>query len=117
VQPCDDGFLLSEVPLGSGLLDLPRIVATLNRANPALVFNLEMATRDPLRVPCLTDGYFATFPERKAARLEPVIEWMKANPPKEPPPAVSGKSTAQILAEEETNNRQGLGWMKQNLGA
>ena len=117
VQPCDDGFLLSEVPPGTGLLDLPRIVATLRHANPALVFNLEMATRDPLRVPCRTDGYFATFPERKAARLDPVLQWVKANPPKQMPPMVSGKSTAEILADEETNNRQGLGWMKQNLRA
>ena len=115
VQPCADGFLLSEVPLGTGALDLPRIVATLAKANPALVFNLEMATRDPLRVPCLTDGYFATFPERKAARLDAMMQWVKANPPGQAPPSVSGKKTDTILAEEETNNRQCLGWMKKHL--
>ena len=27
VQPSDDGFLLSEVPLGTGVLDLPRIIS------------------------------------------------------------------------------------------
>jgi hypothetical protein len=87
------------------------MIATLRKANPAIVFNLEMATRDPLRVPCLTDGYFATFPERKAARLDATMQWVKANPPKQPPPAVSGKPTAQVLAEEEANNRHGLAWM------
>jgi sugar phosphate isomerase/epimerase len=111
VQAGDDGFLLSEVPLGTGMLNLPRMIATLRNANPAIVFNLEMATRDPLRIPCLTDGYFATFPERKAARLDATMQLVKANPPKQPPPAVSGKPTAQVLAEEEANNRQGLGWM------
>ncbi len=116
-QPCADGFLLSEVPLGTGALDLPRIVATLAKANRTLVFNLEMATRDPLRVPCLTDGYFTTFPERKAARLDAMMQWVKANPPKQAPPSVIGKKTDTILAEEETNNRQGLGWMKKQLRA
>jgi sugar phosphate isomerase/epimerase len=117
VQPGDDGFRLSEVPLGTGALDLPRIIATLAKANPALVFNLEMATRDPLRVPCLTDGYFVTFPERRAARLDAAMQWVNANPPKQAPPFVTGKATAQILAEEETNNRASLDWMTTNLRA
>lgn len=112
VQPGERGFLLSEVPLGTGALDLPRIVATLVKANPRLVFNLEMATRDPLRVPCLTDGYFVTFPERKALRLEATMQWVQANPPRQAPPTVSGKPTAQILEEEEANNRSSLGWMR-----
>jgi 3-oxoisoapionate decarboxylase len=117
VQPADDGFLLSEVPLGTGALDLPRIIATLRKANPALVFNLEMATRDPLRVPCLTEAFFATMPERKAARQDATMQWVKANPARQPPPQVSGKSTAQILADEETNNRESLRWMQKNVRA
>jgi len=117
VQASDDGFLLSEVPLGTGMLDLPRIVATLAKANPRIVFNLEMATRDPLRVPCLTDGYFATFPERKATQLDAAMKLVKANPPKQQPPTVSGKAIAQILAEEETNNRHGLAWMQKHFRA
>lgn len=112
VQPGDGGFLLSEVPLGTGALDLPRIVAMLLKANPRLVFNLEMATRDPLRVPCLTDGHFVTFPERKASRLDATMQWVQANPPKQAPPHVRGNPTALILADEEANNRSSLGWMK-----
>lgn len=115
VQPSDDGFLLSEVPLGTGALDLPRIITTLAKSNPRLVFNLEMATRDPLRVPCMKDSFFATFPERKAARLDATMQWVKTNPPKQPTPAVSGKATAQIITEEELNNRTSLGWMKKHL--
>ncbi len=117
VQASADGFLLSEVILGTGALDLPRIISALTKANPKLVFNLEMATRDPLRVPCLTDSYFATFPERKAARLDGMMEWVKANPPRQPPPSVSGKKLEEVLAEEERNNRECLGWMRKNLGA
>lgn len=117
VQASDDGFLLSEVPLGTGMLDLPRMVAALRKANPAIVFNLEMATRDPLRIPCLTDAYFATFPERKATHLDAAMQRVRVNPPKQPPPIVSSKPTAQVLAEEEANNRQGLGWMNKHFRA
>jgi len=115
VQPDAEGFLLSEVPLGTGALDLPKIVTTLRQPNPAIVFNLEMATRDPLRVPCLTGRYFATFPERRADRLTPTLEWVKAHPPRQAVPSVTGKPVEQILAEEEAHNRQGLNWMRERI--
>ncbi|MSU48852.1 MAG: sugar phosphate isomerase/epimerase [Opitutus sp.] len=111
VQPHADGFLLSEVPLGSGLLDLPRVISTLRRANPGIVFNLEMATRDPLNVPCRTDVFWATFPERRATHLAAALDRVKSNPPRQPPPQVTGKSVAAVLAEEEANNRHDLDWM------
>src|SRR5262249_52728502 len=34
VEEYADGFLLAEVPLGTGFLDLPKIVATVRRARP-----------------------------------------------------------------------------------
>jgi sugar phosphate isomerase/epimerase len=114
VQVSEDGFLLSEVPLSTGMLDLPRMIAALRKANPGIVINLEMATRDPLRIPCLTDGYFATFPKRKATHLDAAMQRVRANPPQQPPPVVSGKGTAEVLAEEESNNRQGLAWMQKH---
>ena len=49
----EHGFLLSEVPLGEGMLDMKRMVATIRRARPEVYFSLEMITRDPLEVPCL----------------------------------------------------------------
>ena len=106
-----DGFLLSEVPLGTGLLDLPRMITTLRKANPAIVINLEMATRDPLRIPCLTEAFFATMPGRKATHLDAALRRVKENPPKTTVPSVSNKEAAQVLTEEEQNNRHGLSWM------
>lgn len=115
VQPHETGFQLSEVTCGNGFLDLPRMVATLSKANPNLRFNLEMATRDPLLIPCLTEGFFATFPERKATHLETAMQRVKANPLKEPPPSIARKPMPQQLAEEETNNRVSLRWMHEKL--
>jgi sugar phosphate isomerase/epimerase len=108
VQTTADGLLLSEVVLGEGCLDLPRIVATLRKANPHIVFNIEMATRDPLRVPCLTDKYWITFPERREKALGPAIAFAKANPPRHPVPRVAGLDTPARIALEESNNRSCL---------
>jgi len=117
VQPYSEGFLLSEVPLGTGVLDLKAMVATLRKHNPRIVFNLEMATRDPLPVPCRTEKFFDTFPGQRAARLEPTLDWVRRHPPTQSPPVVRGKEIAQVLREEESHNRQGLGWMRRELKA
>jgi sugar phosphate isomerase/epimerase len=117
VQPDAGGFLLSEVPLGTGMLDLPRIVSTLGGANPGIVFNLEMATRDPLTIPCLSDAYWETFgPEDRENRLAAALDRVKAHPLRQEPPRVSGKPVDTVLAEEEAHNRHGLAWMRERLG-
>lgn len=118
VQPYEEGFLLSEVPLGTGLLDLPRMVQRLRQANPGIVLNLEMATRDPLRIPCQTDGYYATFAAGyRERRLAAALARVQANPPRGPVPIVTGRPLADVLAEEEKHNRECLDWMRRNLRA
>lgn len=69
VQPCKEGFLLSEVPLGEGMLDLQTMIDVVRGANPKASINLEMITRDPLLIPCLTPGYWTTFPGKPATDL------------------------------------------------
>ncbi len=56
-----DGFLLSEVPFGEGVLNLKQMVNTLRARDPEILFCLEMITRDPLKIPVFTDKYWATF--------------------------------------------------------
>lgn len=115
VQPYDLGFQLSEIRCGQGFLDLPRMVAALSKVNSDIRFNLEMATRDPLLIPCLTDGYFVTFPGRKSTHLDAAMQQVKDNSPEQPPPSIAGKPMAQQLAEEEANNRSSLAWMHQRF--
>ena len=115
VQPFADGFLLSEVPPGTGFLDLPRIVATLRKANSAIGFNLEMATRDPLKVPCLAPGYWATFPDRPAIDLARAMGLAKQYAVSHQVPQVAGKAVEVVLAEEEANNRTSLQWMREHV--
>jgi sugar phosphate isomerase/epimerase len=71
VREYDEGFLLADVALGDGFLDLPRIVSILREIKPDVRFSLETITRDPLRVPCLTDRFWGSFenvPARDLAR-------------------------------------------------
>jgi len=69
VDSDSEGFLLSEVLLGDGYLDLPRAISLVQQARPKARLLLEMITRDPLKVPCLTDEYWASFPERNGLCL------------------------------------------------
>ncbi|HUF63076.1 MAG TPA: TIM barrel protein [Verrucomicrobiales bacterium] len=116
VAETEDGFALSEVVFGRGFLDLPRMVKTLGKARPGIVFNVEMVTRDPLPVPCLTAGYWSTFPERRTRELVEAMNRVKANPPRHPPPRILGLGRAETLALEEANNRECLDWARAAMG-
>jgi sugar phosphate isomerase/epimerase len=61
VESADNGFLLAEVPLGRGVLDLRRVIDRIHRAKPHARFHLEMITRNPLSIPCLTEDYWRTM--------------------------------------------------------
>lgn len=116
VEEYEDGFLLSEVPLGEGLLDLKRIVEVLKKANPKLRFSLEMITRDPLKIPCLTDAYWATFPDLPGRHLAETLSLVRANEPKHPLPRTTGLSHGDRIAAEDTNVRKSLTFAREKLG-
>lgn len=115
VQECADGFLLSEVPLGEGFLDLPRITGALLKANPRVTLNLEMITRDPLRVPCRTPGYWASFGGMNSDRLVDALARVKKNSTGKPLPQTGGLGAAQQLELEEQNVRKCLAWAASRL--
>jgi sugar phosphate isomerase/epimerase len=116
VEEYADGFLLAEVPLGQGALDLARIVATIRKARPRTRFNLEMITRDPLQIPCLTEKYWATFPERNGSSLARTLAWVRAQRPRQPLQRVNGLDPAARQKLEESNVRQSLAYARERLG-
>jgi sugar phosphate isomerase/epimerase len=116
VENDPDGFLLSEVALGKGALDLPRVVETIRKARPRANFNLEMITRDPLKIPCLTDAYWETFPERNGRYLARTVRWVRENRSREPLPRVSRLDAASRLEAEEENVRESLAFARRQLG-
>ena len=89
VEEQEDGFLIAEVPLGERGLELPRIVDVLRQAQPSLNFSLEMITRDPLKVPCLTEKFWATMLAVPGADLARTLAWVRKNKPVRPLPRVA----------------------------
>lgn len=116
VQEYEDGFLLSEVPLGEGILDLPRIVGTLRKANPHIRLSLEMMTRDPLKIPCLTQTYYATFVDPKAARLAETLALVKSHAAAKLP-HTTGLNAEQRLKYEDENVRKCVEWARSHLSS
>ena len=119
VEPYEDGFLLSEVPLGEGVLDIPGMVRTLQARDPNIPFDLEMITRDPLKIPVFTDKYWVTFddassplPGRDLARM---LELVHKNKPKSPLPYTSRMSPEDQLKLEDENIRKSIAYAR-NMG-
>jgi len=112
VAPYPDGFLLSEMPLGDGMLDMRRIVDTIRHARPETRLTLEMITRDPLKVPCLMDAYWATFPERNGLYLARTLRMAR----EQSLPVVSGLPRDAQLKLEEDNVKKSLTYARERLG-
>jgi sugar phosphate isomerase/epimerase len=116
VEEYPDGFLLSEVPLGKGMLDLPRIVSLCKKQNPDVTFNLEMITRDPLEIPCLKKEYWTTFTDVTATELAHMLRMVRHHTYASGLPRFSQMSTEERLAAEENNILASLAYSKDRLG-
>lgn len=114
----DEGLLLSEVPFGEGHLDLPAVVALLQKKDPNMLFQLEMITRDPLKVPIFTEQYWKVYDEKSPVPprdLAMLIDWVRKHPPKKPLPRVSGLTLAERLALEDDLNQRCLDYARAHL--
>ncbi len=116
VSEHEDGFLLAEVPLGKGFVDLRRIIEVCERANPKIRFNLEMITRDPLKVPCLTDGYWTTFGGLPGVHLARTLSMVRRRQGVGPLPRVVGMSAKARVEFEEANVRESFAYAQKELG-
>ena len=115
VSEYDEGFLLSEVPLGQGFLDLPRVIGALRKARPEVRLNLEMITRDPLRVPCLTKKYWATLEQVSGSILAEALARVRRHKPARPLPVVSPLGHRAQLEAEAANVTASLAYSKDAL--
>ena len=107
----DDGFLLGDVPLGQGSLDLPLMVNILKKAKPDIRFTLELITRDPLKVPCLTDKYWATLPDLPAYELARTLRLVREHS-NENGQSISEMSPKEQIARESRNVQESIQYSK-----
>ncbi len=113
LEEAPEGFLMSEVPLGQGILDLPKMVKVCRSYRENMRFNLEMITRDPLLIPCLNQEFWSTMPDTKANELAGVLRLVKNH--HRDLPRVAHLSTEDLLATEEENIIQSLAYAGKNL--
>jgi hypothetical protein len=104
------------VPLGDGFLELKQIIETLRKARPTIRFSLEMITRDPLRIPCLTDEYWATMDKTPARDLARMLALVKKHAKKEPLPRIAKLNKDDQLAVEDRNVRRSIDYGRAKLG-
>ena len=116
VEWFNDGFLLSEMVLGQGFLDLPRMISLIRQSRPTTRFSLEMITRDPLQVPCLTDKYWVAFPDRNGVFLARTMQLVQRYKSTTPLPRISGLSPEAQLQAEQENVRASMQYAKSKLG-
>jgi 3-oxoisoapionate decarboxylase len=119
VEEYDEGFLLSEVPMGEGFLDLKQMVQILRKKDPNMIFDLEMITRDPLKIPVFTAKYWVTFDDSYSPLpgrdLAKVLALVRKNKPRKPLPQVTGLSPEAQVKAEDDYNAQCIAWARQNL--
>lgn len=115
VAPYDDGFLFADAALGEGFLELAAMVDLLRKANPVVRFSLETITRDPLKVPCLTDRYWVTFGEVGGRDLARTLRTVR-NRAEEDLPTIGGLSAEEQVEAEDRNVRRSLAYARDKLG-
>ena len=115
MEEYDAGFLLSEVPLGEGVLDLPRMVETIRAARPDAKFSLEMIVRDPLAVPCLTDQYWGSFDEINGRDLARALSRIRRSD-RRPLPRISGLDPEQRTGLEYEMVDRSIRFAAEHLG-
>lgn len=115
LQLYDDGFLLADIPLGQGGLDLKSMVAILKKAKPGIHFSLELITRDPLKVPCLTDPYWSTLPKLPARDLARTLRYVREHST-DKLQYISKMTEKEQVAREDLNVRQSLDYARDKLG-
>src|SRR5258708_39284137 len=116
VDETETGSVLSEVPLGEGILDLQRMVQAIRTARPAVHFSLEMITRDPLHVPCLTGKYWETFVDVPGVALARTLTSVRAYQPATALPRISGLSEQARYALELEHVERSIAYARERLG-
>ena len=112
VREYAEGFLYGDAALGEGFLPLEEMVSGLRQARPDVTFNLEVITRDPLKVPVLTQPFWATLPDVPARDLSRTLQTVRSKSSPAPLPLPSTMTVEAQLALETQNLEQSLAYAR-----
>jgi sugar phosphate isomerase/epimerase len=110
----EQGFLLADIPLGQGSFDMKRIATILKRAKPDIRMMLELITRDPLKVPCLSEKFWATMPQVSGNDLARSLRFVREHPAQSLQ-EVGSLSLDKQLELEDANIAASLKYARQEL--
>jgi len=95
------------------------MVAALQKKDPNMPFDLEMITREPLKIPVFTAKYWVTFDDAysplPARDLAHILDVVRKDPPKTPPPHTAGLSPEEFLKLEDLCVSKSIDWARKNL--
>ena len=115
-QRLEGVFTPTLVPLGEGILDLKTMVAAVRKYKPNVKFSLDMLTRDPLKITCLTEKYWVPFPERNGKYLARTMTMVRAHKPAQPLQRITGLDRSEQLKIEMENVDRSLWYAREQLG-
>jgi hypothetical protein len=92
------------------------MVDILRQKDPKMPLDLEMITRDPLKIPIYTDQYWATFQDVPGQQVAHMMQIIQKNPPKKPLPTIAGLELAARKKLEEDYNLACIRYARENLG-
>ena len=99
------------------MLDLARITEIVRGARPGVKFSLEMITRDPLEVPCLTDRYWASWDDGHGGRdLARTLTRIRRGTQRAPLPRINGLSPEQRRTLEDELVGRSIDYAVRELG-
>ena len=116
VKESRDGFLLADVPVGEGAIDLRKVIEIVREKKPHTRFHLELITRDALRVPVFHDSYWRTLDAIKAPQLASTLALLKTRSSTRDFPMISKLSPEEQVRAERANIEQSLRYSAEQLG-
>jgi sugar phosphate isomerase/epimerase len=115
VHAVEDGFEMAAAPLGQGILDLPEMLRILRADAPRVEYHLKMPTCDAQHVPCMSDAYWSTFPEKSGIDLARTLTLIQ-NKGLPKLPQISSISPEGKLVLEEKNILDSFSYAGSSLG-
>lgn len=107
-----EGFLMAEVPFGAGALNLIEMARLIRASKPGTAMTLEMITRNPLLIPCLTQKYWATMPGRPGSDLAAAMDLVRKRARKLP--RIDGMAPSARADWEAENIQACLHWARES---
>jgi sugar phosphate isomerase/epimerase len=116
VKESESGFLLIDLPLGEGFLDLSRMMDVIRKARPEANFTLELIARDPLEVPCLTEKYWGPMGDVPGRDLARTLRMVRTHAHQKPLPRIGQMGTEELARLEEVYVKRSLAYAREHLG-